>query len=261
MRTVEGPAMRGLWAGLPGRLRALLVYAVALATLGGPALAAHALASEALVNATLPAISNLLSPAQSTFEGTTGGWVNGGGAYVTATVAGAHSGTGSLAITSPAGTGTTSATAVSGNDAASLTPAVPGRRYTSQMWVAAATVGRDVAAGVYFSDKDGKKLGNAIGDVVRDVPGAWSQTPAAIGIAPPATAYVAAGAVIKGPLGGESHVIDDATLTTAPGSSAAVVGPLTTSGRNIVDARGNTVTLRGFNRVGMEGSGDAPGVE
>src|SRR3954454_22624951 len=125
MPRAEERAVRGMWASLPTRFRAVLVYAVALATLGGPALAVHALAAADLLDSA-SGVSNLLSSAQSTFEGTTGGWVNGGGAFVSATVVGAHSGTGSLAVTSPAGTGTGTAIAVSGNDPASLTPAVAG---------------------------------------------------------------------------------------------------------------------------------------
>jgi Tol biopolymer transport system component len=242
------------------RLRPL-IWLVALGVILGPAFAVRALAQIDAPAAGGTASTNLLSAAQSTFEGNAGGWVNGGTAVVTAITTGAHTGVGSLAVTSTSAAGTTSTMALSGGGSSSLTPATPGSRYTAQLWVTAATIGRDVSAGVWFTDKSGNKLGNAIGQVVHDGVGTWVQTPAAVGIAPPTAAFVTAGVAIKGALSGESHVIDDVTLTTAPGSSAAIVGPLTTSGNKILDARGNAVTLRGFNRIGMEGSGDTPGAD
>src|SRR2546423_760650 len=85
----------------------------------------------------------------------------------------------------------------------------------------------------------------ANGQVVHDAVGSWQQTPAAVGIAPPNAAYVTAGVTFQQATADEVHVIDDVTLTTAPGSSPAVIGPLTTVGNRIIDGLGNTVVLRG----------------
>src|SRR4051794_15417417 len=205
---------------------------------------------------TAPQSANLLTVAQSAFDGATGSWTAAGGT-VAPVATPAHGGTGALAVT--AVTDASGLLAVSGSGTTTFTPASPGARYTSQLWTTAQTTSANVAASVVFLDTAGHTIATATGQAAPDAVGSWQQTASAIGVAPANTAYVAAGVTIANVKAGESHVVDDAALTTSPGGSADVSGPLRTVGNRILDANGNPVVLRGFTRVGMEGSGDAPG--
>src|SRR4051794_4932413 len=202
---------------------------------------------------------NLLSSAGAGFDdGTAGGWSPATAASVSAVATPTHTGAGALSLTSTSGG---PLAAASGSAGSGSTPAQPGNRYAAQLWTLATSTPRNVAAAVYFADSAGNVVGNAVGQTVTDSTSTWVRTPLAVGIAPPSTAYVTAVVSIAGTAAGETHVIDDVTLTTASGSSANLIGPLTTSGNRILDARGRPVVFRGFSRVGMEGSGDTPGQE
>ena len=235
-----------------GRARILVGAAALIAATGASVVAfsAHA-ATNTLAQ------GNLLTPTQASFDdGSTGGWSPTTGASLAPAATPTHTGTGALAVRSSVGG---PMFAASGSVATDATPAVAGNRYAAQLWVMASSTARNVAAAVYFADSAGNVVGNAVGQTVADNASTWVRTPLAVGIAPPGTAYVTAVVTVMGTAAGETHVVDDVTLTTASGGSANLIGPLTTSGNRILDGRGRPVIFRGFSRVGMEGSGDTPG--
>ncbi|MFL6238463.1 MAG: cellulase family glycosylhydrolase [Actinomycetes bacterium] len=201
---------------------------------------------------------NLLSDDQAGFEASPVNWGSVQATLATVT-APTHSGTGALAVT--AQYDASSLRALSRSDATSAIAVTPGARYAARLWASADTTPRDVSAGVFFLDSSGRVIASAVGQPIADQLGSWQQTPVAVGVVPPSASYVVAGVVINNMIAGETHVIDDASLTMASGGSADVAGPLATSGNRVLDVNGKPVVLRGFTRVGMEGSGDAPAAE
>ena len=227
----------------PGRrrwARALIGTSLTVGALVGPS-AARATTTTSTATSAVGGLTNLLSGDQATFDISTGGWV-GSAATVSLVPTPVQSGTGALEVTS---TGATEMAAAQGSGTTAWTPATPGQVYAATAWVRAGTTARNADAMVTFRSSTGASLGSAWGQFSPDQTGGWTQTVPAVGIAPPGTAYAEMAVFFYGAVTGESHYIDTAALTTHPGGSTAVTGPLHTSGNRIYDADNHAVTLRG----------------
>jgi hypothetical protein len=203
---------------------------------------------------TLPYAANAATATAATTASSS--WTAQGG-IVSVVAAPAHSGSSALQVT--ATSDAASLLAVSASGSSTYTTATPGARYGVQLWARAQSTARGIAATVVFLDSTGHTITSATGQSAADTASAWTQVPGSMGVAPAKAAFVAAGVTISNVVKNESHVIDDVQLTSLASAAADVHGPLTTRGNSIIDANGNPIILRGFNRIGLEGSGDAPG--
>ena len=230
--------------------RAVLVGALVLGCAGTSAGLPVVGAAAATTNPPMTgnAHRNLLSGAEATFDGGIASWgANGGTASATSSPV--RSGTGALAVQRD-GSATGSVLARSATDSTGWLTAVPGNRYVGT--AAVRGPGRYAYARVTFLDSTGKSIATAPGQNALEQSNGWVQLSSAVGIAPPSAAYVELDVSIMSVPVGERHFLDDASLVTAPGGSPDIAGPLHTSGAQILDANGNVVMLRGFNRSGLE---------
>lgn len=228
---------------------------------GAAAVAGSAVGLGAVSSAVTPlpapaAISsaNLLSGNQASFDQGTGGWA-GSNATLSAVGSPAEAGTGALMATAQAAGGMG---AVSGNGPQTWTAAVPGQVYTASAWVLAGSTPRSAEMAVSFLSSSGSALATVWGQEAPDATGGWVQLPAAVGIAPAGTAYAKVGVLFYAATAGESHYVDTASLTTNPSGSAAVTGPLHTSGNGIFDADNRPITLRGTVSEWLDWNSSAP---
>lgn len=214
--------------------------AVVLATMAGGAPPAAGASSGSSI---LGPVTNLLGGNQAGFDSGTGGWA-GAGASLASVANPVLAGGGSLAVTSTAAATSTIA-AVSGSGSGSWTPAVPGQTYTASASVRAASVARRAETVLAFMSANGTGLGTAFGQLSPDSVSSWTQATPAVGVAPANAAYVKVAVFFYGTSAGETHYVDSASLTTRPGGSSSVVGPLHTAGNQVVQADGQAITLRG----------------
>ncbi|MBV9291796.1 MAG: cellulase family glycosylhydrolase [Frankiales bacterium] len=189
-------------------------------------------------------VSVLLPASATSFAGATTGWSSLGAAVSWLAGVG-HNAPGALAVTS------------AGVMTAANSPSfavTPGARYSVGGWLRAALTGHSVTMGVRFYDATGKFVGGPsteTGQPVTDSATAWTAANPAVAIAPAnaATASVAV-ASMDNALGLVDYV-DDLTVTQTTGVAAPIVGPLTTSGTNILDAYGRRVQLHGIQLGGL----------
>lgn len=199
-----------------------------------------------------PWTTNLFYGDHASFDHSTGGWTASHGSRVMHVPEPHASGSGALALTNfTRHFGTMYAS--SGHDRATYTKAVAGNRYAFNFWVRGSTENRDVAGELTFLDARGRHLADVVGMQVQEFTDRWVHITNTSAIAPPTTSYVVAHAVTYKVAPGETQFIDSASLQRAPGGAKNVVGPLHTSGNRIIDGTGHPLTLRGFNRVGMQG--------
>src|SRR2546423_1290030 len=142
-----------------------LLCGVGLLT-GGRVVSGAVAAIPAANGVTAAAPSNLLADDDAGLNSATGGWIGTRHATVAAVATPTHTGAGALAVIAAPGTGVWNARLGAG--LTDWVTAVPGSRYTSQLWVTATTTARDVSGFVYFADSKGKKIDAAIGQVVHD---------------------------------------------------------------------------------------------
>ena len=126
----------------------------------------------------------------------------------------------------------------------------PGGRYTASAWVKAATRAATAQPALQFFDASGAVIDSAtqLAQITKAGRG-WRYTLPVVGLAP-ATASTAR--VVM--LAGAKHTgvyVDDVSVTETTGSPARIVGPLTTRGRDIIDATGQRVILRGIEVEGL----------
>jgi hypothetical protein len=191
------------------------------------------------------------------FRQDNGGWTGEPPAKVRHVRFPAEHGVGALSIVN-AGPARTSIAARSGHDRKTWTPAFPGQRWFGQASVRALEHSRPSRVSLDFIDASGIRLGAVHGQSYKDKRGKWTRTWRTVGIAPAKTSYVVMRVVFEAAPQGETHYIDSVSLTSAPGGSPDVVGPLRTVGNNVVDGHGRPLVLRGVNRAGMEGA-NGPG--
>lgn len=241
----------------PVLLLALALIAVTVATAASTATAGAATKPKAIAitpTTTTTTAVNLLSPPTALLTSGTGSWA---GTHATvARVAQPPAPTGgTMAVTATGGgypvvtTGSTPTTAVK---------ATPGSVYTATVSLRAAATGRPYVPYLLFSSSTGAALATVKGQLGTDPVGSWTATEPVVGIAPVGAAYVAIRVLWQGAVG-EVHYLSAPILTSRPGGSRAVVGPLHTSGNTVYDANG-PLALRGLHRFGFEGSVHGAGV-
>jgi hypothetical protein len=133
-------------------------------------------------------------------------------------------------------------------------PVVPGDRYLVNGWASATTAGHQVGLALRFYDSSGLvlKVASQIGQASVDSAGSWTSLRQPVGLAPAgATVAEALFLTYDAPLG-ETHLLDDVTVTQVAGGAASIVGPLHTTGNHVLDASGRTVTFRGLAISGLE---------
>ena len=199
---------------------------------------------------TVPPESNLLTPAQTEFNGTTGGWQP-----VNATLSpaqGSTSGSFALDVTS---TATSSAGAVSAlPPAGTPTAATPGDKYIGDASVEAPGAGESLGDAIAFYNSAGTQLTGVFGQAVTPTAGTWATLPEVEAIAPATTAYVIFGVLSWAPVVGQDFLVESPSLyaLTTAAVAPSVVGPLSTSGNQIIQANAQPITLRGIVMPGLQ---------
>jgi endoglucanase len=137
-------------------------------------------------------------------------------------------------------------------------PVTPGARYSATAWMLSGGVGgHAVGLGLRFYDAGGTLISKAsqLSQPVTDATGSWRQTNPVVQLAPPNAVTAAVTAVSRDGAAARLDYVDDVTLTRTTGFAAPVVGPLTTSGPNVLDANGNRVVLHGIQLGGLAARG------
>ena len=197
---------------------------------------------------------NLLTGDQASFAGTTGGWA-GSNAILTP---GADSSSLRVTGTALAWAAAWSALPPSGRP----TPATPGDKYTGdatveESFLSPATVGDALV----FFNSAGTVLNAVWGQAITPTASTWSTLPEVVAMAPASTAYVALVVISYSASLGQGFQIESPVLNVlkAPATAPSVVGPLSTSGNQIMQANGQPVTLRGLVMPGLEQKGTLAG--
>ena len=191
---------------------------------------------------------NLLTGNQSTFTTSTGGW-SGSQGVVTWNDTSGDPTPGSLELTS---SGAKGASAWSASSGATATPAQPGEVSEGTAFVEAVGGSRGASAVLEFYGKSGGILDVAWGQAKTASPGGWVSLPPVVGLAPAGTVSVGLGIVDWAPTQGAQLLIDTASLEALRDSVSPLTGPLSTSGTEVLDARGHHVVLRGIDYSGLE---------
>jgi hypothetical protein len=192
--------------------------------------------------------ANLLTGDDASFDNGSGSWTaQPTGVSIAVVTSPVQAGTGALAVTTNA-QGPLNAFVGSGGNTATWTPATGGARYTAHAFVRAASQARSVASMVVFYDGTGKMLASATGQPLQDATDSWKQTFDVVGIAPPASAFVAFGVAFYGTAQSEKHYLDSPSLTSTTMTPVAVKGPFHTQGNAIFGSDGARVVFRGIHR-------------
>jgi hypothetical protein len=197
--------------------------------------------------------SNLLTNQQSAFNGTTGGWQG-----INSNLSTAHGSSPNVSALDVTPTATSWVSAWSALPPAStLTAATPGHKYSGSATVEASSPGASLGEGIGFFDSSGTALATVYGQAVTPTAGNWVALPVVEAIAPATTAYITFGVSSWLPVPGQDFLIESPSLSalTTPLAAPAVVGPLHSSGNEIVQANGQPVTLRGVVLPGLEQTG------
>jgi len=153
------------------------------------------------------------------FETGIGAWAAYQNCTVAQTAAQAHSGTGSLGVTS---TGTATMMALDGTTRA--LPVYPGQQISVSAWFRAATAGRSCCAAIGWYTAAGVLISTSATPPVSDVTTGWTQS-AITYTAPAGAALAVAGAQIRNPgAGSELHYVDDVSISYV-GWARTLTGP------------------------------------
>lgn len=196
-------------------------------------------------------VTNLLTGADATFDGTVGNWVGSNATLSWAQTPSILSG-GSLEMTASATTWVSAET--------QQVAAIPGALYTGQASLYSAS-SSPVGVGLAFYDSSGT-LNNVVWDrTVTPAASTWTSIPETAAIAPSIPTTVALIVVAYNNVSiGQNLYIDSPVLGAVSGNVAPpVIGPLHTSGNRIVQATGAPVTLHGMNMAGLEYNGTLAG--
>jgi aryl-phospho-beta-D-glucosidase BglC (GH1 family) len=197
---------------------------------------------------------NLLNGNQATFSGTTGGWV-GSNSVLTPGV----TTTSALRVTASALSWVSAWSALP--PSGTPTPATPGTKYTGDANVEVNLPSPSIGDALVFFNSAGTMLTAVWGQAVIPTSSTWTTLPQVAATAPSSTAYVALGVISWTALMGQDFLVQSPALRaiTAPAVAPSVVGPLHTSGNQIIQANGQPVTLRGLVMPGLEQSGTLDG--
>jgi endoglucanase len=251
-------ARPGLWAA--AAVASCLGIVSAFIPLGNSALASTAPRTTSTTTSTTTSSSaggNLLSSNAATFAGGTGGWFG-----INSTLSWAKYPstlkTGSLAITAKA---TSWVQAWSPFPPyAPGTPATPGGKFEGGAAFYETGSPEPVSVGLTFLNSSNKAVETELGQVVTPSTGTWAQLPAAAAIAPASTAWVVLGVVQYGAAVGQKSYMESPVLSALGQGAPAVVGPLHTSGNQVIQANGVPIILRGVVLEGLEASAQSAGV-
>ncbi|HUC37843.1 MAG TPA: glycoside hydrolase family 5 protein [Acidimicrobiales bacterium] len=200
---------------------------------------------------------NLLVGNQANFTTSTGGWV-GSNSTLSWVASAGYSAPGALAMTS---TGNQPMSAASGSPSAGgLVQATGGHVYAASAAVEAVTGSQAVETVIAFYNSSGTLVDAVFGPQSQAVTGSWTKATPVAALAPASTASVALSVEVTSTAAGDKVYLDDAWLHSAAGTSAGVVGPLHTSGNQIIDADGHPVVFRGVVLKGLEGSATGQGI-
>ncbi|MDX6286194.1 MAG: endoglucanase [Frankiales bacterium] len=191
----------------------------------------------------------------TTFDSGLGSWTAKTGTAAQRVTSPTQSGTGALEVTNS----TQSAGevgAVSATKAADCTTPVAGYRYTARAWVRAVTTGRLASVAMSFNNAQGAVVARIVGQQAQDSNSGWLQPLDTVAVAPANATCLIVGVTFAGAAKGERHLVDTISLTSARGGSKNVVGPLRTSGNQVLDKNGLPVIFRGVNIPGLEGNSD-----
>jgi hypothetical protein len=243
-------------ATVRARVKYILVVGAAAAVVVAGALTsgpAHAQTSSHASTAAATTGPNLLTGNQATFSGTTGGWV-GSNAVLTPGLIGP-----ALQVTASALSWVSAWSALP--PSGTPTPATPGTKYTGDANVEVNLPSPSIGDGLVFFNSAGTMLTAVWGQAVIPTSSTWTTLPQVAATAPSSTAYVAFGVISWTALMGQDFLLQSPALRaiTAPAVAPSVVGPLHTSGNQIIQANGQPVTLRGVVMPGLEQSGTLAG--
>jgi aryl-phospho-beta-D-glucosidase BglC (GH1 family) len=243
-------------ATVRARVKYILVVGAAAAVVVAGALTsgpAHAQTSSHASTAAATTGPNLLTGNQATFSGTTGGWV-GSNAVLTPGLIGP-----ALQVTASALSWVSAWSALP--PSGTPTPATPGTKYTGDANVEVNLPSPSIGDGLVFFNSAGTMLTAVWGQAVIPTSSTWTTLPQVAATAPSSTAYVAFGVISWTALMGQDFLLQSPALRaiTAPAVTPSVVGPLHTSGNQIIQAKGQPVTLRGVVMPGLEQSGTLAG--
>lgn len=233
---------------LPG-FRVAVAAACVLGILGlvGPAAPSQAGAA-VRASSSSPATANLLATTNHVYGSTAADWSPLSATISDTPVPTSPAGGGSVAVAS---TDSGYAVATLGGATGPLT-ATPGSVYSATVALQAATTPRTVVPYLLFFSSTGATLATVAGPAGTDPVGAWTTSQPVVATAPAGATQLALRLVWQAPVG-EVHYLAAPSLTSSAGGSRAVVGPLSTVGNKIYDARG-AIVLRGLHRFGFEGS-------
>jgi hypothetical protein len=154
---------------------------------------------------------NLLTGDASTFESSTGGWINSLNGPVAQTTAQAHSGTGSLQTTATAAGTVDVANTSSGTITANGKTTAPGDQWYAEAWVRAAATGRSAGIAVQFFNASGVNVGTYFGTRVADVTTGWTLVTVTV-TAPANAAYARLLVEWQSCAAAEVHYVDDVVM-------------------------------------------------
>ena len=190
--------------------------------------------------------ANSLTGRSAGFDGGIGTWAAGANATVAASSAQAHSGPGSLAMTSVAAGNMNAVSAAAGSVLAQGLPVTAGATVSASAWFTTTGTGRLVNVGVDWYDSTGAFLSTSHAPDVPETVGVWVVATGLL-TAPASAALGRLAPQVRGTAaGGEVHYLDDAFLavTQWQPSPLCVVGP-TSANWNPSDAPLSSATGAG----------------
>jgi hypothetical protein len=247
LTSVKLPVSRRLIVGIAGTAALAVAAGVPASAAVAHHSARHALhRAAAMVNAPSgqTTVGNILPAAATTFGLSAAGWTPLTAPLAWVPVIG-HSAPGSIAVTS---------NGLFTSAASPAFAATPGARYSASAWTRAALTGHAVGVGLKFYNASGSVIpaGNELSQDVTDSATSWTRTNTVVGFAPAgAVTGVVTVASMDSALGLVDYA-DDITVTKTTGVAARIVGPLTTSGPNVIDASGRRVVLHGIQLGGLK---------
>ncbi|HXN58845.1 MAG TPA: cellulase family glycosylhydrolase [Acidimicrobiales bacterium] len=187
------------------------------------------------------------------FIASTGGWVVKSGT-LSLEPASTNALLGALAILPVTPAGPTSAFSGSPQNGG-LTPATPGALYSGTANIQMTGSAEYVQAVVEFLDSSGKEITSVVGEASDIEPGTWTPLVGALGIAPANAVSTVLGVIAwNTSLGQETAVADPSLTASTVHGAAAVTGPLTTAGNQILDGNGKPLVLHGVQLSGLDDS-------
>jgi hypothetical protein len=179
------------------------------------------------------------------FEGGQGDWTGAGNCTTAASTAQAHSGTGSMTMTSGAAGNMSAAHCLAGSIAAKGLPCTAGDLIACSAWFLAATTGRLVQAGAGFYTAGAGFISNLSGTAVTDATTGWVKVTAVV-TAPATSAFARLFLTVQSAgAANEVHYADDAYIgdQTAGGTSQTMTITRSVNGVVKAQAAGTSLAL------------------